>query len=89
MEIIKKGSKGDSVKTLQRALGITVDGVFGVHTEASVKEFQKAHSLTVDGIVGAKTWAALSITDNKQVDPSVIYDPLTCCITKQPNRTIK
>lgn len=89
MEIIKKGSKGDSVKTLQRALGITVDGVFGVHTEASVKEFQKSHNLAVDGIVGAKTWAALSITYNKQVDPSVIYAPLSCCITKQPNRTIK
>lgn len=89
MEIIKKGSKGDAVKTLQRVLCITVDGVFGVQTEAAVRVFQKAHNLAVDGIVGAKTWAALSITYNKQVDHSVIYDPITCCITKQPNRTIK
>ena len=89
MEIIKKGSKGEAVKTLQRALGITIDGVFGVQTEAAVKEFQKAHNLAVDGIVGAKTWDALSITDNKKVDPSVIYAPLTCCITRQPNRNIK
>ena len=89
MEIIKKGSKGDAVKTLQRALGITADGDFGPKTEAAVKEFQNAHNLTADGIVGAKTWAALSITDDKQVDPSVIYSPLKCCITRMPNRHIK
>ncbi len=62
---VKKGSKGEDVKTLQTMLnkvdkaGLTVDGIFGSGTEKAVKNFQKANSLTVDGIVGSKTWAAL------------------------------
>lgn len=88
METLKKGSKGDAVKTLQKALGITIDGDFGPKTETAVKTFQQIHNLVADGIVGAKTWALL-LGNNKQVDPSVIYTPLTCCITKQPNRNIK
>ena len=28
-------------------------------------------------------------TNSKCVDPSVVYAPLTCCITRTPNRTIK
>lgn len=59
MNKIKKGSKGDEVKTLQQLLGITADGIFGNDTEKSVKAFQTAHNLTADGIVGNKTWAAL------------------------------
>ena len=40
MEVIKKGSKGESVKKLQKALGVTADGVFGANTEVAVKKFQ-------------------------------------------------
>ena len=61
METIKKGSKGDAVKTLQQALNISVDGDFGPKTDAAVREFQKSHNLVADGIVGAKTWAALGV----------------------------
>ena len=89
MKTLKKGSKGEEVKLLQQALGITADGDFGPKTEAAVIAFQKAHELTADGIVGAKTWAALGVTDTKCVDPSVIYAPLKLCINKTPNRTIK
>ena len=39
--VIKKGSKGDEVKQIQLALGLKVDGVFGIKTENSVKNFQK------------------------------------------------
>ena len=61
METVKKGSKGDAVEALQKALNISVDGDFGPKTDAAVREFQKAHNLVADGIVGAKTWAALGI----------------------------
>jgi hypothetical protein len=66
--LLKRGSKGESVKTLQEFLKITVDGDFGPKTEAAVKEWQKAHGLMVDGIVGPKTWAAMGIlnTDNAE-----------------------
>ena len=59
--LLKKGSKGESVKTLQEFLKITVDGDFGPKTEAAVKSWQAAHGLLADGIVGKNTWAAMGI----------------------------
>lgn len=91
MEVIKKGSKGETVKKLQKALGVTADGVFGANTEDSVKKFQSKAGLTPDGIVGAKTWAALekNTIDNKAVDDCVIYNPLSVHITPSKGRSIK
>ena len=66
--VLKKGSKGDEVVTLQKKLkqwgyySGTVDGVFGSATETAVKYFQRKNGLTADGIVGAKTAAALGMT---------------------------
>lgn len=62
METIKRGSRGESVKTLQKALSLYPDGIFGHVTEQAVIAYQKAHGLIADGIVGAKTWAALQAT---------------------------
>ena len=65
MTTVKRGSKGEDVRTVQRLLNAkgfscgAADGIFGVKTEAAVKAFQKAKGLAVDGIVGAKTWNAL------------------------------
>ena len=65
LSVLKKGSKGEQVKTLQRlltALGYpcgVVDGSFGNNTLAGVQAFQKAEKLTVDGSVGPATWTAL------------------------------
>lgn len=56
---IKKGSKGEDVKVLQKKLGLMEDGIFGNLTEEAVIKFQKDNGLTPDGIVGAKTWEAL------------------------------
>lgn len=56
---LKVGSKGASVKTLQKKLGITADGDFGPKTKAAVIAFQKKHGLVADGIVGVDTWAQL------------------------------
>jgi len=52
-------SRGSAVATLQRALGITADGIFGPATKAAVKRFQRRRGLTADGVVGPATWAAL------------------------------
>lgn len=55
-----KGAKGDHVRWIQSRLGITVDGNFGLHTEASVKDLQSRNKLYPDGIVGPLTFVLLS-----------------------------
>ena len=76
--ILKKGSKGDKVRQLQLALGITADGIFGSATESAVKKFQKEHGLFTDGIVGPKTMDMLSeqkldsdVSDKLIITPSI------------------
>lgn len=59
MVLYKKGSKGEVVKQIQKALHLYADGIFGILTEEAVKAFQKDKGLTVDGIVGSKTLAYL------------------------------
>lgn len=61
MVMLKKGSMGNSVRKLQRLLGITADGNFGPKTEAAVIKFQKSKGLVQDGKVGPKTWKALGV----------------------------
>ncbi len=66
--VLKMGSSGSQVKTLQTKLNNwgynagKVDGIFGSNTREAVKRFQKKNGLAVDGIVGAKTAAALGMT---------------------------
>lgn len=63
--MIKKGSKGNTVKTAQTLLkyrhgyNIAVDGDFGPATDAAVRAFQKSKAIGVDGIVGSNTWNKL------------------------------
>jgi hypothetical protein len=47
--------EGSDVEKLQKALGVTPDGVFGKNTKASVEKFQKDKGLKADGIVGPNT----------------------------------
>jgi peptidoglycan hydrolase-like protein with peptidoglycan-binding domain len=56
------GSGSSSVSDVQRALGISADGVFGPQTASAVKHFQSAHGLTADGVVGPATAEALGIS---------------------------
>lgn len=68
MTVLKKGSRGPAVVTLQEFLKITADGDFGPKTESAVKSYQKKNGLVADGIVGPKTWAHMGIlnTDNAE-----------------------
>ena len=56
---LKKGDRGNDVKTLQHYLHLHEDGIFGPITEEAVKTFQQQKGLKVDGIVGMATWTAL------------------------------
>ena len=68
---LRLGNTGDAVTTFQtwlarirrnypRIPAVTVDGVFGVSTQAAVREFQSIFNLVVDGIVGRATWYRMS-----------------------------
>ena len=57
--MLTKGSRGELVKQLQKALNLIPDGIYGNLTVEAVKAFQKANGLKQDGIVGEKTWAKL------------------------------
>jgi peptidoglycan hydrolase-like protein with peptidoglycan-binding domain len=68
MPVLREGSSGAVVESLQRVLtngasgqwGTTpqgIDGNFGPHTEASVKAFQTWGGVAADGVVGDQTWS--------------------------------
>ena len=58
--ILMTGDEGTVVRSLQKSLGVDVDGIFGDKTEAAVIAFQKSNDLLVDGIVGPETATALA-----------------------------
>ena len=43
-------------KIIQKKVGVTADGLFGLKTKAAVREYQRANGLTADGVVGINTW---------------------------------
>ena len=65
-DILKRGSKGEAVKELQRFLNIelglnlVVDGDMGPVTVDAVKRYQLENGLKADGIVGPKTKALMT-----------------------------
>lgn len=66
--VLKNGSRGELVKTVQRKLKNwgyytgNVDGIYGAKTVAAVKYFQRKNGLAQDGIVGTRTAKALGIS---------------------------
>lgn len=66
--LLKRGSRGDAVRSLQRALidrgfllAAAPDGSFGPKTEAAVRNFQSRNRLQPDGIAGTVTLKALGL----------------------------
>ena len=57
--IVKRGDTGGTVKKVQRALGITADGVYGMATARAVDAFQARANLHRSGRVDRSTWRAL------------------------------
>ena len=103
--VLKYGSKGDAVKTLQGQLidlGYLPlnadDGQFGDGTLAAVKSFQKINKLTADGIAGEKTLALLGGGQAKE-DPDIFvwvvskgteyHTDPTCSDMKEPKQIKK
>lgn len=73
MEVLKRGSKGTTVKILQQVLKLNVDGIFGPATELAVKQFQKDNNLVVDGIVGNNTWKKLGIMNIRDIKEIIVH----------------
>lgn len=80
--LLREGSSGEAVKTLQsqlnqlgisdgRGRALATDGKFGANTEHAVEAFQKANGLKVDGVVGAQTRQALDSALQKHQQPAV------------------
>jgi len=57
----RTASRGSGVSALQRALGVSVDGVFGPQTQKALRGYQRSHGLTVDGIAGPQTRSRLGL----------------------------
>ena len=68
--LIKKGAEGDGVATVQQALGVEADGVYGPITKAAVTKYQQKQGLTVDGVVGPETLGSLGIGGAKVTNAS-------------------
>tara|TARA_R110001592_G_scaffold162601_1_gene396214 strand:+ start:17180 stop:18142 length:963 start_codon:yes stop_codon:yes gene_type:complete len=73
--LLKKGSKGEDVKTVQEFLEITADGIFGSGTERSVKDWQSENGLSADGIVGPNTWSKMGLESSIDTDLSGRWNP--------------
>ena len=63
--ILKNGSRGDSVKSWQTLLNYwgyscgNADGIFGAKTVEATKKFQREYGLEADGVVGSVTWGMM------------------------------
>jgi hypothetical protein len=59
MPTLRVGARGDAVRRVQGAVGVTPDGIFGPLTDAALRAFQRREGLTGDGVVGPLTWTAI------------------------------
>jgi peptidoglycan hydrolase-like protein with peptidoglycan-binding domain len=57
------GDTGREVRNLQKALGISTDGIYGTQTEQAVTRYQRSCGLEVDGIAGTSTLSSIAAGD--------------------------
>lgn len=57
--IVTRGIRGEMVKRVQAAVGVTADGEFGAGTEAAVKKFQADNNIEATGQADPTTLAAM------------------------------
>jgi len=74
--LLKRGSRGDTVKKLQEKLGIKADGVYGTGTAKAVKEYQEKNGLKADGVAGPATLAKMSLMGITQATVRASLTPL-------------
>ncbi|MDC7785841.1 peptidoglycan-binding protein [Rhodoplanes sp. TEM] len=68
--LLRTGSRGETVRRLQQALGVAADGAFGAGTEKAVRAFQERNGLDVDGMAGPATLAKTGIF--KEMTPDIV-----------------
>jgi peptidoglycan hydrolase-like protein with peptidoglycan-binding domain len=67
-----------SIDSVQRMLGVTVDGHIGPATGNAIRQFQTAHGLTANGIVDQTTYDAM-----QAIDPVAANTPVTPIVEAQ------
>ena len=91
---LKKGDKGDEVKSLQTKLielGYLTgkaDGVYGTKTYEAVVAFQQANKLSADGIAGSKTQTKLNSNSAVAAASSSATAAPTATVTAAPSTVI-
>lgn len=85
--VIKRGQKGETVKTIQtklisRGWSIKADGIYGELTEQAIREFQQVNALRVTGKVDILTfWSLLDVNSkgkealSHDIEPSSSFPP--------------
>jgi peptidoglycan hydrolase-like protein with peptidoglycan-binding domain len=68
--LLKQGTKGSAVKSLQEKLGVTADGQYGAGTAKAVTEYQKSNGLKADGVAGPATLAQMKLF--KEITPETV-----------------
>lgn len=59
--LLKQGTRGATVKSLQEKLGVAADGQFGPGTEKAVRDYQAKNGLKADGLAGPATLAHMKL----------------------------
>ena len=50
-QTIRRRDTGERVKAIQKALGVEVDGIFGISTEIEFRQWQEKNNLEITGVV--------------------------------------
>lgn len=77
---LKKGSKGEHVRRVQKVVGTHVDGTYGANTVTWVKRWEAKHGLLEDGIISAHNWRVMF---PPHIPSGGTYDPVPIDVTDQ------